>query len=129
MLMAEGIEIRIAKDGTRSYRASLWSNRDGKRIRKTFPTLAAARSLPPHRAGAVRRGALRPSAPTTLTQAAAEWLDGARAGVIRTRDGRAYKPASIRNYERTLRLHVLPVLGARKLSDVRKVDVQDLVDR
>ena len=64
-----------------------------------------------------------------LGKAADDWLDGARAGVIRTRAGRAYKPASIRNYERTLRLHVLPVLGTCKLSDVRKVDVQDLVDQ
>ena len=48
--------------------------------------------------------------------------------MIRTRDGRAYKPASIRNYERTLRLHALPRLGARKVADVRRSDVQDLVD-
>jgi site-specific recombinase XerC len=43
--------------------------------------------------------------------------------------GGAYKAASIRNYERTLRLHVLPTLGRRKLAEVRRVDVQDLIDR
>jgi hypothetical protein len=47
---------------------------------------------------------------------------------VRTRAGDAYKPASIRNHERALRLHILPVIGARKLADVRRVDVQDLVD-
>ena len=58
--MAEGIEIRIGKDGVRSYRASVWSNRDGKRIRKTFPTMAAAKSWRQDAAGAVRRGRCAP---------------------------------------------------------------------
>src|SRR5690349_5919997 len=40
----EGIEVRTAKDGRKSYRASVWSARDQKRIRKTFPTLAAAKA-------------------------------------------------------------------------------------
>src|SRR4051794_31716997 len=118
--MAEGIEVRLAKDGTRTYRASVWSNRDGKRIRKSFAREAEAKAWRQDAAGAVRRGALRPSKPTTVDRAAAEWLDGARAGTIRTRDGKAYKAASIRNYERTLRLHVLPVLGKRKVAEVRK---------
>jgi integrase len=126
--MAEGIEIRTAGDGTRSYRASVWSNRDRKRIRKTFPSMAAAKAWRQDASGAVRRGALRPSAPITLQRAADDWLEAAESGNVRAKGGRAYKAASIRNYRRTLRLHVLPTLGARKLSDVRKVDVQDLVD-
>ncbi len=127
--MAEGIEVRVAKDGTRTYRASVWSNRDRKLIRRSFPDQASARTWRSDANGAVRRGVLRPSGPVTVDKAAADWLAGASEGTIRTRDGRAYKAASIRNYERTLRLHVLPVLGSRKLADVRKVDVQDLVDR
>jgi integrase len=126
--MAEGIEIRVAKDGSRTYRASVWSNREGKRIRKSFAREAEAKAWRQDAAGAVRRGALRPSKPITLNQAAAEWLKAAEAGTVRTRAGRAYKAASIRNYERTLRLHVLPALGRRKVADVRKIDVQDLVD-
>ena len=39
--MAEGIEVRTAKDGSRTYRASVWSNREGKLIRRSFPTEAA----------------------------------------------------------------------------------------
>jgi integrase len=126
--MAEGIEVRIAKDGTRTYRASVWSNRDGKRIRKSFTRESEAKAWRQDAAGAVRRGALRPSQPITLHNASEDWLEAARAGIVRTRTGRAYKAASIRNYERTLRLHVLPVLGGRKVADVRKSDVQDLVD-
>src|SRR4051812_47279489 len=126
--MAEGIEVRVAKDGTRTYRASVWSNRDAKRIRRSFPTLAAAKAWRQDAAGAVRRGTLKATQPVTLRKAADDWLAGARDGTIRTRTGRAYKGGSIRNYERTLRLHVLPVLGSRKLGNVRRVDVQDLVD-
>jgi hypothetical protein len=33
--MAEGIEVRTSKDGRKSYRASVWSARDSKLIRKT----------------------------------------------------------------------------------------------
>jgi integrase len=51
-----------------------------------------------------------------------------RTGIVRTRDGKAYKPGSIRNYERTLRLYVLPALGPHRLADVRRVDAQDVVD-
>jgi integrase len=126
--MAEGIEVRVAKDGTRTYRASVWSNRDGKRLRKSFKRESEAKAWRQDAAGAVRRGALRPSKPVTVKTAATDWLGAARAGIVRTRDGRAYKAASLRNYERTLRLHVLPVLGTRKVADVRKADVQDLVD-
>jgi integrase len=124
----EGIEVRVASNGTKSYRASVWSARDQKRIRRTFPTLAAAKAWRQDTGRAVRRGTLRAAAPTTVRQAGDAWLDGARGGLIRTRTGHAYKPASIRNYERALRLHVLPVIGGRKLADVRRVDVQDLVD-
>ena len=49
MPMAEGIELRVAKDGTRTYRASVWSNREGKRIRKSFPLRAAVARILPER--------------------------------------------------------------------------------
>jgi hypothetical protein len=35
----------------------------------------------------------------------------------------------IRDYDGDLRRHVLPSLGDRRLCDVRRCDVQDLVDR
>jgi len=65
----------------------------------------------------------------TLAQAAAEWLEGARAGTIRTRSGDAYKPGTVRSYERALRLRVLPELGAHRLTDLTRFHMKDLVDR
>jgi hypothetical protein len=35
----------------------------------------------------------------------------------------------VRRYESALRLRVLPVLGARRLTDIERADLQALVDR
>src|SRR5215208_3878422 len=43
---------------TPSYEASVYSARDGRKLRQTFPTLAAARAWRHDAAGAVRRGSL-----------------------------------------------------------------------
>jgi integrase len=65
----------------------------------------------------------------TLREAAEAWVEGARAGSIRNRSGDRYKPSVIRSYETSLRLRVLPELGKRKVSEIRRRDVQDLADR
>ncbi len=51
-----------------------------------------------------------------------------RCGPRRSGSGRRYKPATIRSYERALRLHVLPTLGSRRLSDIRRADLVALID-
>jgi integrase len=121
--MAAGIERR-----GNGYRAKVWSARDGKPIRKTFPTLAAAKAWRHDALVALQRGELRTPTTTTVTEAAKAWVEGARRGAIRTRSGDPYKHAAIRAYERALRLRILPALGSSRLSDVRRGDVQDLVD-
>lgn len=127
--MAEGIEVRVAKDGTRTYRASVWSNRDGKRIRKSFPTLAAAKGWRQDAATAVRSGAMRAPKPTTISEVAEAWLEGAKDGSIRNRSGDVYKPSAIRGYEHSLRKRVLPALGAHRFSELQRNDVQRFADQ
>ena len=112
-----------------SYEAFVFSQRDGQKIRKTFPTLAAARSWRADANVALRKGQMRAPSRVTLREAAEAWLQGAEDGSIRTRSGDPYKPSAIRSYEAALRLRVLPDLGAQRLSDIRRVDVQDLADR
>jgi integrase len=134
-----GIEIRHAKQcrsrsgGSCScrptYQASVWSAVEQKRIRKTFATLAEARAWRSEAQTAIRRGTLRAPSQLTLSEAAEAWLAGARAGSIRNRSGDRYKPSVIRGYETSLRLRVLPDLGKRKLSEIRRREVQDLADR
>jgi integrase len=112
--------------------AFVYLPRDGKKIRKTFSGPGARAEATHWRAAAVvalRKGVLRTPAPTTVGQAWGAWHDGAVAGRIRTRSGDPYKPATLRSYEVAMRRRVLRELGAVRLSDVRRVDLQDLVDR
>jgi integrase len=133
-----GIEVRHAKacvsrEGGKcncrpTYQASVWSPRDGKRLRKTFPTLAAARAWRAEAQTAVRRGAMRAPAATTVRKAADELVEGMRSGRVRTRSGDRYKPSAIRSYESALRDRVLPVFGGKRIGDVQRRDVQRLAD-
>jgi integrase len=59
------------------------------------------------------------------------WLQGATADppLILNRSGEVYKPSVLRGYAADLRNYVLPELGGRRLADVRRADLQALVDR
>lgn len=111
-----------------SFRASVWSPRDQRRVRKTFATLAAAKAWRIDSLSALNRREMSVSS-TTLRQAAVAWLEGARSGAIRNPSGDTYKPSAIRGYEEALRLRLLPDLGGAKLSEIRRADVQVLIDR
>jgi integrase len=106
----------------------VYSKRDGKKIRKTFPTQQAARTWRQESSIAVRKMLMRAPTAITVAQAGDAWLQGARDGWIRNRSGDRYKPAAIRAYETGWRVRVKPVLGSLRLSDVTRNDVQDLVD-
>lgn len=134
-----GIEIRHARgcpsrsgakcSCEKTYQASVWSAREKKRIRQTFPTLAAAKGWRADAYGAVRRGTMRAPTSMTLREAAKAWEDGAKDGTIRTRSGDQYKPSAVRSYVASLRLRVLPDLGGARLSAITSADVQDLIQR
>ena len=64
-----------------------------------------------------------------MREAGEAWIAGAREGAIRNRSGDRYKPSAVRGYEAALRQRIFPDLGARRLSDIRRSDVQDLADR
>jgi integrase len=131
--MAAGIRQRHGRNcgGGRcqcSWEAFVYSKRDGKKIRKTFPTQAAARSWRQESTVAVRKMLMRAPTAVTVSQATVSWLEGARDGRIRNRSGDRYKPAAIRAYETAYRVRVKPALGSMRLSDVTRNDVQDFVD-
>lgn len=112
-----------------TFRASVWSEREGKLVRRTFRDRTAAELWRSEAHVAVHRGTLRATEQTTTLRVTAEaWLEGARAGSIRNRSGDRYKPSTLRGYERALRLRVLPALGHLRLSEIRRRDVQDLAD-
>lgn len=135
---ALGIEIRHARgcgvqmgescNCTPSYRAVVWSNRDGRRIQKTFPTESAAATWREDARVDLRRGVLVAPRPTTLREFAETWLVGATDGSVRNRSGDRYKPSTLRGYEQALREYVLPEIGAAKLQELRRQDIQRLAD-
>ncbi|MEJ7567774.1 MAG: site-specific integrase [Gaiellaceae bacterium] len=137
MARRTGIYVRVGKGGVKTYRAEVYSARDGKKIRKSFPTEAAARQWRADAQSAVSRGSMRAPTATTLRAAVAAWVGGARDGAIRTRAGDTFKPSTIRSYEETLSVKraglggrsILEQLGAHKLSEIGRVELQDLADR
>jgi integrase len=139
VLVSPGIQVRHSKlCPTRSggackckptYQANVWSARDGKRLFKTFPTIAEAKAWRTEAQVALRKGTMRAGASGTLREAAEAWLEGARSGAIRNRSGHRYKPSAIRGYETSLVTRVLPELGGARLVEIRRIDLQDLADR
>jgi integrase len=111
------------------WEASVYSKRDGRKIRKTFAREAEARSWRADALSALSTGTLRAPTKTTLREAAAAWLRGAESGEIRSKSGHPYKPSTLRGYRQALEERVLPELGAAKLSAVTTTDLQALVDR
>lgn len=111
-----------------SYQATAYSGRDGKLIRKHFATLGAAKTWREDANQAIRAGTVRAPVTTTVRQALDAYVDGMRDESILDRSGKPYKPATCRRYARAARLYLQPALGAYRLSDLRRRDVQALVD-
>jgi integrase len=112
-----------------SWEAWVFLPREKKKLRKSFPTQAAAKAWRADAQVALRKGTLGSPSNLTLREAAERWLAGADAGLIRTRSGDLYKPSALRSYEQALRSRILPRLGAAKLSQIKTVDLQDLVEQ
>jgi integrase len=110
------------------WRASVYSAADGRQIKKTFPSRAAALAWREDTRGAVRRRELRAPTGETFEQAANAFLEAANDGIARPRSGATYRPATLRGFEQHLRLRVTPKLGSRKLASIDRVALQDFVD-
>src|SRR3954470_8399810 len=114
--MAEGIEVRHGKtcrshDGRRcscepSYRASVWSRREKRLLRKTFTSAAEAKSWRSEANVAVQSGKLRAATAPRFCDVFGrevegrwqdgQWLNDAKAGRIRSRSRRPFKESTIR---------------------------------
>ena len=137
----EGIEVRHEKscrsladdDAGRcncdpTYRASVWSARDGKRVRRSFPSRAAAKAWRQDAGRAVRRGELRATAAPVLDDAIAQLLAAMDAGTFRTRGRRPFKPTTRRATEQTYRLRVADRYGRVRLDKLDHLELQEFVD-
>ncbi len=123
-----------ARDGARcsckaGWEASVFSRREGKKLRKSFPTLAAAKSWRADKLAEANRKVLRAPSRRTVSEAAEEFMQGAREGAVTTRSHGRYKAATLRGYRQALDLRILPELGYLRLSEVERRHLQALADR
>lgn len=138
--MAAGIEKRHARacrsrDGQRcncepTYRASVWDRWRSVRVRHTFPSEAAAKTWRHDAITALRSGALivAPEARPLLSDALDALIEGMEQGRLLDRSGKPYKPSTRRSYKIAADKYLKPRIGHLRVPDVRRRDVQALVD-
>ena len=95
---------------------------------KTFPTLAAAKTWRQDAVIALRSGGLVPARTPTVADALDALIEGMESGQVLDRTGKPYKPATCRSYRIAVDGYLKPALGRWRLSELRRRDVQDLVD-
>jgi integrase len=136
----EGVYIRHRKgcqapDGRRctcepGYMARVWDRARGEQLRSTtFRSAAAARAWRSDTLDKLARGEM-PDVRSALRlgKAVERFVEAARDGSVLTKHGRRYKPTAVADMESALLVHVVPELGTKRISDVRRGDVQRLVD-
>jgi integrase len=136
--LPEGIRLRHAKACPArtgkactckpTYEASVPLGGRGAKKRKTFASLQEAKAWRSRGVVAAADGLLLVSPSLTVREVAEGLIDGMERGNVRNRSGGIYKPSVVRGYDSCLRLRLLPALGARKLGEVSRRDVQRLAD-
>lgn len=113
-----------------SYRAFVYDPRSARKIRKTFGSLAAAKSWRRDALAAVARGDLhaRERCPR-VNDALADLLAAMTSGAVLTRSGAPYKPGTVRTYGFAVRDVLNPAIGNLRFDEVRRRDVQAIVDQ
>lgn len=112
-----------------TYQAQVYDRITRRKKSRTFASSTAARTWRQDALVALRRGTFRPGRAVSVRQAGEEWIEAAKAGLVRNRSGRLYKPSAIRGYEDALRLRINPAIGPVLLADLRRSDLQRLVGR
>jgi integrase len=121
---------RVEKRCRPSFEAWVFDGRAKRKIRKSFRRRPDAIRWRREALRSLERGELASTA-LTVRQAGEAWVAGATAEppTVLTRGGRRYKPSVVRSYEADLKNYVYPALGGQRLSDLRRRDVQALVER
>lgn len=112
------------------YMARVWDRASHRQVRSpTFRTAEAAKNWRTDTINKLDRGELPDvRSDVRVGKAVERFIDSAREGKVLTKHGRRYKPSAIDDLEGALMVHVVPDLGQKRLADVRRGDVQRLVD-
>jgi integrase len=111
------------------WEASVYLARENRKVRKTFARKVEAKTWRDDAKVAANRGALRDRGDRRrLAEALADHVDGMRRGTVRPKGRAAYKPNTVRSYERAMAVIAANPIGALRVLEVRRRDVQALVD-
>jgi hypothetical protein len=113
-----------------SYWGKAWDRGAGRSVKTAMlATPSAASNARGDLIEELKRG--KTPTPTTirLAKAADLFIASAQDGVALNKHGRRYKPSAVRDLEGSLRSHVTPTLGFKRIGDVRRGDCQQLVDQ
>jgi integrase len=114
---------------TPSYYAKVYDRAQRRHVAtKRCLTVAAARSARKTLLDVLEKGELPQEAPQRLRDAHARFIAAAEEGRALNKHGRRYKRSAWEDIDECLRKHVIPKLGARRLTDIRRSDIQRLVD-
>jgi integrase len=111
-----------------TFQAAVYVARDGKLVRKTFPTISAAKSWRADSAHAVKRGTMGAPTKQTIGAGLDAMLEGMKSGSVRNRNRKTFKPSAIRSYEAVVDARLRQTFGNRKLTDLHRNDVQDYAE-
>ena len=95
---------------------------------KRMPTAEAARNARADLMAMVERGEVPAYGNLRLGEARERFVIAARDGKVLNKHGHRYKPRAIDDIEEALRVHVEPELGTKRITHIRRGDLQALVD-
>lgn len=118
-----------------SYYGTGWDRARGRTIKTKFlPSVDAAKNARADLIDQLSRGEIAASGGLRLSEARERFIAAAREGRALNKWGKRYKPKAIDDLEGTLKLHVekgigdKKGLGHRRVTDIRRGDIQQLVD-
>ncbi len=112
-----------------SYWGQAWDRAGGKpRKTRSFASPSEARNARADLEATLRAGFLPASSTMRVAKAIEAYLAAVEAGSALNKHGRPYKPSAIRDLRGALQGPVKDALGAHRLADVRRGDVQRLID-
>jgi integrase len=114
-----------------TFQAWVWDAEQGKKLYRTFSTPTAAKNWRRDASAAVAAGELQavPKSGRTVAAVLEELIAGMKDGTVLDRSGRRYRPVTIRNYAADVRNVLAPKLGHLRMREVKRRDVQRLVDQ
>ena len=95
---------------------------------KRMPTAEAARNARADLMAMVERGEVPAYGNLRLHEARERFVIAARDGKVLNKHGRRYKPRAIDDIDEALRVHIEPVVGTKRITHIRRGDLQSIVD-